>query len=73
LNEGDILRRRDPQARLHRAPAGVNQRLGLPDPHPHSALTPTAIRDTIIEGALSRIRPKMMNVAVIVAGLLPIM
>ncbi|MBT9613850.1 MAG: efflux RND transporter permease subunit [Burkholderiales bacterium] len=36
-------------------------------------LTPAAIRDAIIEGALTRIRPKMMTVAVIVAGLLPIM
>ena len=40
---------------------------------PQSALTPAAIRDAIIEGALTRIRPKMMTVAVIVAGLLPIM
>ncbi|MEK6663218.1 MAG: CusA/CzcA family heavy metal efflux RND transporter [Pseudomonadota bacterium] len=40
---------------------------------PQSALTPATIRDAIIEGALTRIRPKMMTVAVIVAGLLPIM
>ena len=38
-----------------------------------AALTQAAIRDAIIEGALTRIRPKMMTVAVIVAGLLPIM
>ena len=36
-------------------------------------LTQTMIRDAIIEGALTRIRPKMMTVAVIVVGLLPIM
>jgi len=36
-------------------------------------ITPATIRDAIIEGALTRIRPKMMTVAVIVAGLLPIM
>ena len=41
-------------------------RQGLP-------LTQTMIRDAIIEGALTRIRPKMMTVAVIVVGLLPIM
>ena len=32
-----------------------------------------SIRNAVIEGALTRIRPKMMTVAVIVAGLLPIM
>ena len=31
------------------------------------------LRGAIIEGALMRVRPKMMTVAVIVAGLLPIM
>ena len=36
-------------------------------------LTAETIRDAVIEGALTRIRPKMMTVAVIVAGLLPIM
>ncbi len=40
---------------------------------PASMLTAAIIRDAIIEGALTRIRPKMMTVAVIVAGLLPIM
>ncbi len=40
---------------------------------PKSAHTPATIRDAIIEGALTRIRPKMMTVAVIVVGLLPIM
>ena len=40
---------------------------------PQSAHTPATIRDAIIEGALTRIRPKMMTVAVIVVGLLPIM
>jgi Cu(I)/Ag(I) efflux system membrane protein CusA/SilA len=32
-----------------------------------------ALRDAVIEGAVTRVRPKMMTVAVIVAGLLPIM
>ena len=36
-------------------------------------LTKEIIREAIIEGALNRIRPKMMTVAVIIAGLLPIM
>ncbi|HUW29645.1 MAG TPA: CusA/CzcA family heavy metal efflux RND transporter [Sulfuriferula sp.] len=36
-------------------------------------VTVVTIRDAVIEGALTRIRPKMMTVAVIVAGLLPIM
>ena len=36
-------------------------------------LTASSIREAIIEGALNRIRPKMMTVAVIIAGLLPIM
>ena len=36
-------------------------------------LTSNNIRGAIIAGALNRIRPKMMTVAVIIAGLLPIM
>lgn len=32
-----------------------------------------ALRNAVIEGALLRIRPKMMTVAVIIAGLLPVM
>ena len=36
-------------------------------------LTTSSIREAIIAGALNRIRPKMMTVAVIIAGLLPIM
>jgi Cu(I)/Ag(I) efflux system membrane protein CusA/SilA len=36
-------------------------------------MTAERIRAAIIEGALNRIRPKMMTVAVIIAGLLPIM
>jgi Cu(I)/Ag(I) efflux system membrane protein CusA/SilA len=40
----------------------------------HAApLTPSVIRGAVIDGALTRIRPKMMTVAVIIAGLLPIM
>ena len=35
-------------------------------------LTPEALRDAIMEGAVLRVRPKAMTVAVIVAGLLPI-
>jgi copper/silver efflux system protein len=35
--------------------------------------TATDLRDAIIEGAAQRVRPKMMTVAAIIAGLLPIM
>ena len=35
-------------------------------------LTPTVLREAIMEGAVLRVRPKAMTVAVIVAGLLPI-
>jgi copper/silver efflux system protein len=37
------------------------------------ALTRTALRDAVVEGALLRLRPKVMTVATVVAGLLPIM
>jgi Cu(I)/Ag(I) efflux system membrane protein CusA/SilA len=37
------------------------------------ALTLEAVKDAIIEGAVLRVRPKAMTVAVILAGLLPIM
>jgi Cu(I)/Ag(I) efflux system membrane protein CusA/SilA len=37
------------------------------------ALTPAALRDAVIEGALLRLRPKVMTVSTVVAGLLPIM
>ena len=36
-------------------------------------LTRTALRDAVIEGALLRLRPKVMTVATVIAGLLPIM
>ena len=36
-------------------------------------LTRTALRDGIMEGALLRLRPKVMTVSTVVAGLLPIM
>jgi Cu(I)/Ag(I) efflux system membrane protein CusA/SilA len=36
-------------------------------------LTPAELREAIVEGAVLRVRPKAMTVAVIVAGLLPIM
>jgi Cu(I)/Ag(I) efflux system membrane protein CusA/SilA len=35
--------------------------------------TPDDLKDAIIEGAAQRVRPKMMTVAAIIAGLLPIM
>jgi Cu(I)/Ag(I) efflux system membrane protein CusA/SilA len=35
-------------------------------------LTPRVLREAIMEGAVMRVRPKAMTVAVIVAGLLPI-
>ena len=37
------------------------------------ALTRQALREAVIEGALLRLRPKVMTVATVVAGLLPIM
>ena len=37
------------------------------------ALTLSVVKDAIIEGAVLRVRPKAMTVAVIIAGLLPIM
>ncbi|MBL8251753.1 MAG: efflux RND transporter permease subunit, partial [Candidatus Competibacter sp.] len=37
------------------------------------AVTVTALREAVIEGALLRVRPKMMTVATIIVGLLPIM
>ncbi len=37
------------------------------------AVTQTELREAVIEGALLRVRPKMMTVATIIAGLLPIM
>jgi Cu(I)/Ag(I) efflux system membrane protein CusA/SilA len=36
-------------------------------------LTPSTLREAVIEGALLRLRPKVMTVATVVAGLLPIM
>src|SRR6185369_10352595 len=36
-------------------------------------LTRTTLREAVIEGALLRLRPKVMTVATVVAGLLPIM
>jgi Cu(I)/Ag(I) efflux system membrane protein CusA/SilA len=37
------------------------------------ALTREALRDAVVEGALLRLRPKVMTVSTVVAGLLPIM
>ena len=37
------------------------------------ALTASDLTDAIIEGAVERVRPKMMTVVAIMAGLLPIM
>jgi Cu(I)/Ag(I) efflux system membrane protein CusA/SilA len=36
-------------------------------------LTRPALRDAVVEGALLRLRPKVMTVATVIAGLLPIM
>jgi Cu(I)/Ag(I) efflux system membrane protein CusA/SilA len=38
-----------------------------------SALTRSALREAVVEGALLRLRPKVMTVSTVVAGLLPIM
>jgi Cu(I)/Ag(I) efflux system membrane protein CusA/SilA len=37
------------------------------------ALTRAALRDAVIEGALLRLRPKVMTVSTVIAGLLPLM
>ena len=37
------------------------------------ALTRTGLRDAVMEGALLRLRPKVMTVSTVVAGLLPVM
>lgn len=39
----------------------------------NGTLTRAALRDAVIDGALLRLRPKVMTVATVVAGLLPIM
>ncbi len=51
---------------LEEAVARKRQELG-------GALTREALRDAVIEGALLRLRPKLMTVSTVVAGLLPIM
>jgi copper/silver efflux system protein len=51
---------------LEEAVARKRQQLG-------GALTRAALRDAVIEGALLRLRPKVMTVSTVVAGLLPIM
>jgi Cu(I)/Ag(I) efflux system membrane protein CusA/SilA len=40
--------------------------------HERGTLTPADLRDAVMEGALLRLRPKLMTVSTIVAGLLPI-
>jgi Cu(I)/Ag(I) efflux system membrane protein CusA/SilA len=40
--------------------------------HERGVLTPTDLREAVMEGALLRLRPKLMTVSTIVAGLLPI-
>jgi Cu(I)/Ag(I) efflux system membrane protein CusA/SilA len=39
----------------------------------NGAMTRAALRDAVVEGALLRLRPKVMTVSTVVAGLLPIM
>jgi Cu(I)/Ag(I) efflux system membrane protein CusA/SilA len=51
---------------LEEAVARKRQQLG-------GALTREALRDAVIDGALLRLRPKVMTVSTVVAGLLPIM
>ena len=51
---------------LEEAVARKRQELG-------GTMTRAALRDAIIEGALLRLRPKVMTVSTVVAGLLPIM
>jgi Cu(I)/Ag(I) efflux system membrane protein CusA/SilA len=40
--------------------------------HERGTLTPADLREAVMEGALLRLRPKLMTVSTIVAGLLPI-
>jgi len=51
---------------LEEAVARKRQQMG-------GVLTRDALRDAVVEGALLRLRPKMMTVSTVVAGLLPIM
>src|SRR5437762_6040102 len=51
---------------LEEAVARKRQELG-------GVLTRAALRDAVVEGALLRLRPKVMTVSTVVAGLLPIM
>ena len=51
---------------LEEAVARKRQQLG-------GALTRESLRDAVVEGALLRLRPKVMTVSTVVAGLLPIM
>ena len=51
---------------LEEAVAGKRRQLG-------GALTRADLRDAVVEGALLRLRPKVMTVSTVVAGLLPIM
>jgi Cu(I)/Ag(I) efflux system membrane protein CusA/SilA len=51
---------------LEEAVARKRQQLG-------GALTRASLRDAVVEGALLRLRPKVMTVSTVVAGLLPIM
>jgi Cu(I)/Ag(I) efflux system membrane protein CusA/SilA len=44
----------------------------LRDHEARGPLTPAALREAIMEGAVMRVRPKAMTVATIIAGLLPI-
>jgi len=51
---------------LEEAVARKRQQLG-------GTLTRAALRDAVVEGALLRLRPKVMTVSTVIAGLLPIM
>src|SRR4051812_5041673 len=51
---------------LEEAVARKRQQMG-------GALTRETLRDAVVEGALLRLRPKVMTVSTVVAGLLPIM
>ena len=67
----------DPQAVLHIAEFGVVMLLYLQHAlqarlAAGEAPTPTLLLDAIRDGAVQRVRPKAMTVAVIIAGLLPL-
>ena len=68
MDERKWLRSEDPKKMLLYLKGALQRRLDAGEP-----LTDALLLDAIREGAVLRVRPKAMTVAVIVAGLVPIM